>query len=128
MGKPFEAIQFADDIKYLTPEQAIAYLGRNIPVDYADIPSYYRKYWRGILFPFITFSHKNLINMGKLAKTMPFKRPFNRVIERLTVATSPKSVATASQSKPARSLRHLATRTIAIDVTKKFKITAKIRT
>lgn len=74
-GKPFDATEVFDNvpqmhkaIKYLTPEQAIGYIGRNVPVDYADIPDWYRRWFRGFLFPFITFQHKNFLNQAALAK------------------------------------------------------------
>jgi hypothetical protein len=67
----FWAMQMDKAIQGLEPEQAVGYIARNALIDYADVPVWYKRYMRGVLFPFITFSQKNVVNMASLVKAMP---------------------------------------------------------
>ena len=46
--------------------QAAKYVSRNTNTDYSDTPDWYNRDFRNGLAPFITFTHKNINDMGKL--------------------------------------------------------------
>ena len=62
------SITFMDDIKGLTPHEAIGFIGRTAPVDYLFATNVFRDTINGIMFPFSTFPVKNLINYGRYAR------------------------------------------------------------
>ncbi len=66
-GKGFVGPQFKNAIKGLDPESAAAYIARNATVDYRAVPEWYRRNMNGLLFPFLTWSQKNIINLGRYA-------------------------------------------------------------
>lgn len=70
-GLPFKAPEFEKFIKDLDAESAIGYIARNFTVDYLAVPDYYRRYVRGLGFPFATFWQKNAKNWALYAKGAP---------------------------------------------------------
>ena len=66
-----KGFQFDKQIQDLLPEQAIGYLAREAPIDYGNVPAWYRTWMRGYLFPFFTFYQKNAINIAKVIKAIP---------------------------------------------------------
>jgi hypothetical protein len=65
------APEFQDVIKHLDPESGAAYAARGFTVDYMAIPDWYRRYMRGMAFPFATFWQKNAVNWARYAKGAP---------------------------------------------------------
>ena len=72
-GLPFKAPQFKRDIEGLDDESAAAFIGRNFTVDYMAISEAYRKYLRGLAFPFLTFFDYITRNLAKLARFAPIR-------------------------------------------------------
>jgi len=65
-GLPVDARDLKSQISGLDTESKIAYVARNAPGDYGDVPAYHRRYISGFLFPFATFHQKNLTNWANL--------------------------------------------------------------
>jgi hypothetical protein len=65
------AFQFDKRIQGLLPEQAIGYIARQGPIDYGDVPAWYRQWVRGFLLPFFTFHQKNALNIANIIMSMP---------------------------------------------------------
>jgi len=68
-GKGFVGEAFKKDIAHLDPESAAGFISRNATIDYRAVPDWYRRNMNGLLFPFLTWSQKNIINMAKQFKT-----------------------------------------------------------
>lgn len=65
-GKPIDARDMKSQISGLDTESKIAYVARNAPGDYGDVPAWYRRRVSGFWFPFATFYQKNLNNWANL--------------------------------------------------------------
>ena len=68
-GKGFVGEAFKKDIAHLDAESAAGYISRNATIDYRAVPDWYRRHMNGLLFPFLTWSQKNIINMAKNFRT-----------------------------------------------------------
>ena len=60
-----DTITFRNDVIGMEPVQAAAYVAKNSPVDYIDVPSWYRHNMNGFWLPFVTYHHKNAVNWVK---------------------------------------------------------------
>jgi hypothetical protein len=74
-GKPVEAIHFEKQMELLTERQKVGLIGRKGNVDFEGTPGWYRSVFRGLLYPFITGTHKGAQQFASLITKMPFKRP-----------------------------------------------------
>jgi hypothetical protein len=70
-GLPLIGPEFQDVTKALDPESGAAYIAREFTTDYMAIPDWYRRYMRGLLFPFATFWQKNAVNWAQYTKAAP---------------------------------------------------------
>lgn len=70
-GLGFHAPEFQRAIEGLDPPSAAAFIAREFTVDYMAVPDFYRKYVRGIAFPFMTFWQKNAQNWALYARHAP---------------------------------------------------------
>jgi hypothetical protein len=68
-GKGFVGEAFKKDIANLDAESSAAYIARNATIDYRAVPDWYRRHMNGFWFPFLTWSHKNVINTVKNFRT-----------------------------------------------------------